>query len=491
MNARIALVALAASAGALAQPFEAPPPPGPPRPLVIAAPEVATLDNGMRVVVAARRGLPLVTAELVIRSGSETDPASLAGLADITATLLTKGTAKHTAPQIAEAAAALGGTLDSGAGWYRATVSMTVTKPKAAAALALIAEVARTPRFAQAELDRARRLAVDGLSVALRDPGRLAAMAADRAAFGQGAFGHPAHGTQASLTLISRADVVAQHARYYRSDNATLVFVGDIDMKEARALAQRAFGDWKRPQAPMPAIGRDDARPQAGPPIVIAMKGAGQAGVAMVGPTIARSSPDYFTGVVGNALLGGGDSSRLNQEIRIKRGLSYGIFSRLDARKSGGVWAIGAQTKNESAPELVAVVQDEIRRIGDMPAPAEELEARKLTVIGAVSRRLETTEDLASTLAAFEGYGVPLAELTTTIGKLSAVTAQQVVDYARKHWEPGTLSIVIAGDADKFIDALRAKYPDLRVIAQDSVDLDRADLTRPAGRESKGKGASR
>jgi zinc protease len=278
---------------------------------------------------------------------------------------------------------------------------------------------------------------------------------------------------------MKRTNVVAQHAKFYRPDNATLVFVGDVDMKEARALAQRAFGDWRRPAAPMPAVGRDDARTQAGAPIVIAMKGAGQAGVAMVGPTIARSAPDYFTGVVANTLLGGGYSSRLNQQIRLQRGLSPGIGSPLDARTAGGVWTIGAQTKNESAPELVDVVLDEIRRVGDVPASAEELEARKLTVIGAVSRRLETTEDLASTLAAFEAYGVPLAELTTTIDKLSAVTAQQVVEYARKHWEPGTLSIVVAGDADKFGDALRAKYPDLRVIAQDSVDLDRPTLVKP------------
>ena len=478
MKARKGLVLLLVCTGALAQPFETPPPPGPPRPVVIAAPGVATLDNGLRVVVAPRRGLPLVTAELVVRSGSETDPAALAGLADITATLLTKGTAKRTAPQIADAAEALGGTLDSSAGWYRSIVTMTVTRTNAAAALDLIAEVARTPRFAQQELERARRLAVDGLSVALRDPGRLASMAANRAAFGEGAFGHPAHGTQTSLARLKRADVVAQHAKFYRPDNASLIFVGDIDLKEARALAQRTFGDWKRPTAPMPAIGRDDARTQAGDPIVIAMKGSGQAGVALVGPTIARSAPDYFTGVVANTLLGGGYSSRLMQEVRIKRGLSYDIGSRLDARKAGGVWSIGAQTKNESAPELVAVALEEIRRIGDVAAPADELEARKLTVIGAVSRRLETTEDLASTLATFEAYGVPLTDLTTTIDKLSAVTGQQVVDYARKHWEPGTLSIVVAGDADKFADALKAKYPGLRVIAQDKVDLDRANLTK-------------
>ena len=478
MIARLGLTLLVATAGAVAQPFESPPAPGAPRPLVIAAPESSTLDNGLRVVVAPRRGLPLVTSALVVRAGSETDPAKLAGLADMTATLLAKGTSRRTAPQIAEAAEALGGTLDSGAGWYRSTVTMTVIKPNVAEALALIAEVARTPRFAQAELERARRLAVDGLSVALRDPGRLSAMAANRVAFGEGAYGHPASGTQASLARMTRNDVVAQHARYYRPDNASLVFVGDIDMKEARALAQRAFGDWKRPVAALPPVVRDDALMKAGAPLVIAMQGAGQAGVAMAGPTIARSAPDYYTGVVANTLLGGGYSSRLNQEIRIKRGLSYGIFSQLDARKEGGVWAIGAQTKNESAPEVVAVVLDEIRRVSETPAPADELDARKLSVIGSVSRRLETTESLASTLAAFEGYGVPLADLTTTIDKLSAVTPQQVVAFARKHWEPGMLSIVVAGDASKFADALRAKYPDLKVVAQDKVDLDRATLVK-------------
>ena len=196
-------------------------------------------------------------------------------------------------------------------------------------------------------------------------------------------------------------------------------------------------------------------------------------------PTIARSAPDYFTGVVANTLLGGGYSSRLNQEIRIKRGLSYGDRSRLDARKASGVWSIGAQTKNESAPELVAVVLDEIRRVGDVAAPADELEARKLTVIGAVSRRFETTEDLAATLAAFEAYGVPLVELTTHHRQARRPSRRSRSSTTRASTgSRATLSIVVAGDADKFADALRAKYPGLRVIPQDSVDLDRATLVK-------------
>lgn len=476
--AALALAALAPFSNA--QPFDSAPPPGPPRPVVIAAPDVATLDNGVRVVVAQRKGLPLVTVELVVRSGTETDPRGLAGLADITATLLTKGTAKRTAPQIANAAEALGGQLDSGAGWYRSTIAMTVTRPQLARALALVAEVTTTPRFASDELERARKLATDALSVALRSPGKLAAMASDRAAFGDGTFGHASSGTPVSLARVTRADVVAQHARFYRPDNATLVLAGDIDMKDALALATSALGAWKRPAAPLPAAAGDVAR--AGPlaPVVIAMGDSGQAGVAMTAPTVARNAPDYYAGVVANALLGGGYSSRLNQEIRIKRGLSYGIFSSLDARKGAGVWRIGAQTKNESAPELVSVVMDEIKRVVEAPAAAEEIEARKLAVIGGVSRRFETTEDLATTLAALEAYAIPPQEITKVIERLSAVTPQQVNDFAKAHWATGGLAIVVAGDAAKFADALRAAYPATRVIAQPDVDLESASLTRPA-----------
>ena len=340
-----------------------PPPVGAPRAPVIAAPEVRTLGNGLRVVVAQRRGVPLVTAELVVRSGAEADPAALSGLADLTATLLAKGTPTRTAPQIAQAAEALGGQLETGAGWDRAFVTITVTRPQLAAALALVADVTMRPRFAPAELERARRQAIDGLNVALSQPGTLARVAANRAAFGAGTYGHSASGTPASLARMKRADVAALHAARYRPDNATLVLAGDIDVEDALRLAQAAFGGWKRPRdarAPVTVTAPD---PALRGPVAIAMAGAGQAGVALAAPSIARTAPDYYAGVVANTLLGNGYSSRLNQEVRIRRGLSYGVVSRLDARRAGGVFSVAVQTKNASAPEVVAVTLAEIARV--------------------------------------------------------------------------------------------------------------------------------
>lgn len=475
----IVAVPLLVPAMLLAQSIDRPPPPGAPRPFAAPAPHVTTLDNGLRVIVAQRPTLPLVTIELLVRAGAETDPPDLAGLADMTATLLTRGTATRTAPQIADAAEALGGELASGAGWDRSQVSLTVTRPHAAAALALVADVVLHPRFAPRELERARHQAQDHLAVTLGDPGSLARLAVDRVAFGAGAFGHPAAGTPGSLTRITRSAVRVQHQTWYRPDNATLILAGDIDPDAAHALAVEAFGAWRRPPAPLPSPRAGGSPPGVPTPVVVTVADAGQAGVALAAPTIARDAPDYYPGVIANAVLGGGYSSRLNQELRIRRGLTYGVGSSLEARRHGGVWRIAAQTKNASAAEFVQVTLDEVARMRSDAPPGAELEARKMAVIGALGRRFETTAGLCSVIAGLDANGIAPTEMAHMITALGAVTADDVLAFARAHWDPGALAIVVAGDA-AIADALRAPFPRLRVIAASDLDLDRVDLTRRA-----------
>ena len=128
---------------AQAQVFDAPPPPAAPRTLSIKAPVEQRLPNGLRVVLAERRGVQLVSAQLVVLAGSETDPAPLAGLASVTAGLLTKGTARYSASALASAAESLGGSLDSSAGWHQSSVAMTVSVPQLDEGLGLVSEAVR------------------------------------------------------------------------------------------------------------------------------------------------------------------------------------------------------------------------------------------------------------------------------------------------------------------------------------------------------------
>ena len=463
---------LAASLGANAQApaFDTPPQPGAPRPLVIAAPVEQRLPNGLRVVLAERRGVQLVTAQLVVLSGSEVDPAGRAGLASITAGLLTKGTRKHSATQLAQAAESLGGALESGAGWHHTEVAITVTVPQLDAALALVGEVVREPAFAQRELDRLRTQSVDELKVAYTQPGRLAALASQRLLYGTGAYGHPAGGTPASLAKIARADLVALHTARFRPDNAVLVLAGDLDAATALQLARRHFGAWRVAGAP-PSVAVTAMVGLAQSVAVIDMPQAGQAAVIVAAP-LPPLGPDRATAAVMNSVLGGGFSSRLNQEIRIRRGLSYSAGSGLDSRLGGGSLRAVVQTKNESAAEVVTLVQAEFDRMAAMPVGEDELAARKATLIGDFSRSVETTAGLGAALQSLIVAGLPPDELGTRIQKLAAVNAADVQRYAASNLGAAGRRVVVAGEAAKFGEALQAASPGLVIVPAAKLDLD-------------------
>ena len=477
---RLALVAAAAivwlaSGAAHAQPYPTPPEPAAPRPLSVAPPVEQKLPNGLRVVLAERKGVRLVTAQLLVRSGSEADPDKLSGLTSLTATLLTKGTRQHDASALANAAEALGGSLDSSAGWNRSEVSITVAAPLLDPALALLAETAMRPTFAQAELDRARTQALDELKVAYARPGTVASLAAERLLFGAGAYGHPAAGTPASLARITRNDLLALHRTYYRPDNAVLVLAGDIDANGARRLAAKHFGGWKKPGKALPAaVAASAPNSLAARTVVVDMPQSGQAGAVMIVPAPPSSVPlaERATGQLTNAVLGGGYSSRLNQEIRIKRGLSYGAGSGLDSRRQGGALRASVQTKNESAAEVIGLVQAEFDRLIGTPVPPDELAARKATVIGSFSRSVETTAGLGGAVAALVVAGAPIDDLGKRIDALGAVSAADMQRYAAANFGADKRRVVVAGDATKFGAALQKMAPNLVSVKQDALDLE-------------------
>jgi len=467
-------LALAAGA-ALAQPYTTPPPPAAPRPLTIAAPSEMKLDNGLRVIVARREGVPLVSSELVALAGAEVDPPRLSGLASLSAALMTQGTRHHSAPELAAAAEALGGSLDSGAGWNQATVSITVTTPKLDAALALVAEVARDPVFAAEEIERIRTQTLDSLKVAYASPGTLASLVAERLAYGDGAYGHPASGTPESLPRIRRDDLVAVHRRTFRPDNAVLILAGDVTPDAGLALARRHFGSWVAPAGPAPTPPSAQAAATGPTFAVVDMAKSGQAGVVFALALPDRTGSDRAIAAVLNAVFGGGYSSRLSQEIRVKRGLSYGAGSSIDGRREAALFRVSVQTKNESAAEVVALVQAEFDRLMAQPVPADELAARKTTLIGNFSRSVETTAGLASAIRGLVVARRPAAELKSRIGELEAVSSADVERYAATNLGVARRRVAVAGEASAFAAALKAAQPGLVTIGQDALDLERSD----------------
>jgi zinc protease len=454
------------------------PPIGAPVQPVLPKPAEKTLANGLRVIVARSSDLPLVSADLTLRTGAWADPAGLAGAAGMTADMLTEGTKTRSAQQIARQTEALGATLESSASLEASSISLNVMPDKLATGMAIMADVVRNPAFAAEELERQRAQSLDGLRVAYQEPGQVSAYAAAPVVFAGTPFGHVSTGTPASIARLKPADLLVLHTAWYRPDNAILVLTGDISAEQGFALAEKAFGGWARPATPLPAAPKINPAPKART-IVIDLPGTGQAAVNLVKPGIARSDPDYYPGQVANAILGGGYSSRLNLEIRIKRGLSYGASSNLSANRTTGSFRAAAQTKNESAPQVLDLIDEQIKAMEASPPTADDLKARQSGLVGSYGRRLATTEGLANILGSLALYGVPLDEVTRYTAKVEAVTPAQVQAFAARIMDPAGASVIIAGDAKSFAAALKAKRPEVEVIPVDKLDLDSPSLVSP------------
>ncbi|MET0341222.1 MAG: pitrilysin family protein [Polyangiales bacterium] len=452
------------------------PGPGAERPVPTPSVSQKSLPNGLRVLVAPTHDVPLVSARLSFDTGTAEDPADKKGVASLTAGLLTEGTTTKSAPEISTEIESLGAIIGASAGFDFSSISANGPADVFPQTAALLAEIVRTPAFAQEELDRAKRQTLDGLRISLTEPSSLASYAVARAVFGGAPYGAVASGTPASIPTITRDDVAAFHRTRWRPSTAKLVFSGDIEPEAAYALAERLFGDWQDP-----ADAADPVEDRAGAPvqprvIAIDLPGTGQAAVYAAARGIPRTSNEFYPLVVGNVVLGNGYSARLNTEIRLKRGLSYGASSSLATRLDGGLLVASAQTRNDAAAQVVDLLLTEFERITREPIPKAELDVRATALVGSFARGLESVDGLGSQVASFANYGLPLSELKDYTPKVRAVTPAQITEAYRERFPISAYSIVIAGDAKTFLPALRTKHPDVEVIPASELNLDSPTL---------------
>ncbi len=469
---------------------------GPPGTVSIPAVQESKLKNGLTVAVIEKRNVPLITVQLLVKVGAENETIQKAGLADMTASMLTKGTKRRTATQISEEIEFLGGTIFSLSDWNSSSIRISVTSDKVDQAMSILADVVLNPTFPQSELDLLKSQAIDGLTYNLTQPGFLTNYVASVYSFEE----HPSGGTPASLEALKRNDVLRFYRQNYRPSGSVLLFAGDISSADANALAQRLFGSWKGNR------GRRSARPNVVatvteapsndaplPPIakrvlVIDLPDSGQASVSLAikgyegraGNTrrVGGGDGPYYPASVLNSLLGGGYSSRLNQEIRIKRGLSYGAGSSFGWRHNDFNFSTRTQTKNESAAEVAELVLAEVKRLFEGGITQAELGPRKAVLTGGFSRNIETTSGLANALADLYRFEIPATELNNYMPKVNSVTEAQIREVAKQYMTGG--DIVIVGDYAKFRDDLAKRLPEMKLTVIPASDL---DISRPGLRK--------
>lgn len=450
---------------------QAPPAPGAAPPLRQPVIAERKLDNGVTVVTAQTGTVPVATLTVLLPGGAISDPRDKAGIAQFAANLATKGTATLSAQQIAAKMESLGASLGATAGAEGGLLTVTAPTANLAAAGQVLADILRNASFPEEEFQRERKRALDGLKVALKDPGSLGALALQPVVYGAAPYGTLAGGTPDSLGRLTRDDLVAHRQTWWHPAATKVIVSGGIDAAAANALADKLFADWRvASPAPVPVTSRSGAA-GAARTVVIDMPEAGQAAVYAAVRGTGRGQADYVPLLLANAVLGVGSNGRLFEEVRTKRGLSYGAYSSLSTRAEAGLLTASAQTKNESAADVAKVFLDEFARLGREPIAADALEKRRLFLGGATQRALETSNGFAGTVGNLLQQGLPPSEALQFAQRLAAADPAAVNAAAARYVVPDQATLLIVGNASQFLDKLKALRGEVTVIKANDLDL--------------------
>jgi zinc protease len=407
------------------------------------------LENGLTLLVASRRALPIVTIKVTVQAGSLWEPEGRAGLAYLTGSLLTRGTTTRTAAQIDEAIDFIGASLSSGADRDSGELDLTVLKKDLPKGLELLADVLLRPAFQEGEIVRKVREIRAALRKRQEDPGEVALEAFNELVFGKHPYGRPLEGTDASLSAITRDDIVRFYRDHYLPERTIVTVVGDVEPKEIIAQVRALLNAW--PKGTVRVERARQADPLQDKPLVKKIdRSVTQANIILGHQGIRRNDPDFYSVTVMNYILGGGGfSSRLVERIREQKGWAYDVHSYFYPGLERGAFQVGLQTKNENAGLAVEEVLRELRRIRDQGVTDQELADAKSYLTGSFPLRLDTNSKLAGMISAVEYYklGLDYADRYRTL--IEAVTKEDILRVARAHLTPERYVLVVVADQTK------------------------------------------
>jgi len=443
--------------------------PPPPVPAPLPLPQVARwkLPNGLDAVAVPRGDLPIVSFSLAIKAGAYDEQKDRTqGVADFTAGMLRHGAGKRSAEQIADTIDSAGGSLDAGSDGESTVVTCSVLAARAETCLSLLSDVLLRPTFPEKEMAEVRDQMLASLAQRADDPHLLAAEHFDNLLFGEA---HPDGWelTPEHVRSITREKLVAFWKTFYRPNNAILAIAGDIDPAAMKTRVERAFGHWA--SAPVPQRPAFQIPAAHGKRVILVDKPELSQATLMFGHAgIRHADPDWYALTLVNYVLGGSDfSSRLMQEVRSKRGLTYGIGSSFGASLYQGAFRVSASTRNETAWDALSVATGELTKMKAAGPTEEELAKAKGYFAGSTPFTLESAAGLAHALVGADLHGLGVDYVRTLALRLAAVD-RGAADAAAKKWlDPDDLAIVIVGRADVVGPELtKAKLPFERVDAR-------------------------
>ncbi|MBX9755759.1 MAG: insulinase family protein [Pseudomonadaceae bacterium] len=399
--------------------------------------------EGAKVLFVAAPQLPMFDLRLTFAAGSSQD-ADVPGLAMLTNAMLNEGIAGKDVGAIAEGFEGLGANFGNGA--YR---DMAVTSLRSLSqadlrepALKLFTEVIGAPTFPADSLARIKNQLLSSFEQQKQNPGKLASLALFDQLYGQHPYAHQSEGNAQSIPRITRAQLQAFHAKAYSANNVVIALVGDLDRAQAEAIAKQVSA--ALPKGPALSKSPQPATPTPGHQhIEFASK---QTHLLLAQLGIDRQEPDYAALYLGNQILGGGGfGTRLMEEVREKRGLTYGVYSGFSAMQARGPFMINLQTRAELSEGTLKLVQQILRDyLRDGPTQ-KELDDAKRELAGSFPLSTASNADIVGQLGSMGFYNLPLSYLEDFMSQIQALSVAQVKDAMAKHLNPDAMLIVTAG----------------------------------------------
>jgi len=438
------------------------PPPASVHPFTPPLPQRQKLSNGLEVLLVEKRGAPLVSFGLALRTGGVADPPDKPGLAAFTATMLQEGTPTRTSQQIADQFEQMGTQLSISTGREQTLIFTETLDKHWAKALEIIADVVQNPTYPQHELERVQRERLTSLRRMKDDASAIAGRVAPVLLYGPAsAYGHSVFGTEESLAAITRNDLLAHFNASFGPQRATLVVSGNLTMNDAVRVAQEYLGDWgSTGLTPVPTrVGIPELRPA--PPatatIYLVDKPAAAQSVIRAGHvTIPRSHPDYLPLLLMNQVLGGQFTARLNMNLRQNKGYSYGYNSFVEWRTLSSALMAGGSVQTEVTAPSVTETLKEFRDIkGERPIEDDEFQSAKDSLLRQLPASFETPGQIAEQLIRLVEFDLPEDYFRTIAGRIESVTVEDARRAAQRYLDADHLAIVVVGDRARVEGGLR------------------------------------
>lgn len=430
---------------------QTPPPAGTPKNFSV--PEIRKIDlpNGLKVRLVPYGDMPKATVRLVIQTGNMDEAENEVWLSDLTADLLEQGTTTRSAEQLAREAALMGGALEVGVSANQTTIGADVFSESAPAAVNLIADVARNPRFPESELARLKADRVRTLSIQRSTPQAAAQEKFYSVIYPNHPYGR-IYPTEAMLQGYTLDQVKSFHDRNFGAARSFVYVVGRFDQNAVERAIRDAFGTWK--------AGSTATRATITPVTkrgvyFVERPGAVQSTLYIGLPVIDPSNPEFLPLTVMNSLLGGSFGSRITSNIREQKGYTYSPQGVLQGRLGTGTWIeIADVTTNVTGPSIKEIV-GEIDRLRSEPPTAAELTGIQNYLAGTFVLRNSSRSGIANQLSFIDLYGLPEDYLRTYVQKVYALTPADIQRLARTYIDPGKLAIVVVGDPATVPDQIK------------------------------------